>query len=258
MTLIEDIAACAGIVERGDPDRFAAVMAAPIAQREMLFPLYAFNVEVARAPWVTQEPLIAEMRLQWWRDALEEIGGAGPVRRHEVVTPLAAVLDAEGARTLDTLIEARRADIDKSAPEGGRAGLIAYLDATAGTLLWTAARLAGAGEEGAIRQAGRAQGVAAYLTAVPDLIARSHHALPHGDPVEEMAALADAGLTALDEARATRMSRPARGVLTVMAGVGPVLKAVRKDPETALSGLVRPVGLTQSLRRARAALLGRF
>ena len=35
-------------------------MAAPVAARRVLFPLYAFNVEVARAPWVTQEAMIAE------------------------------------------------------------------------------------------------------------------------------------------------------------------------------------------------------
>jgi phytoene/squalene synthetase len=65
---------CAALVERADPDRFAALMSAPVAVRRVCFPLYAFNIEVSRAPWVTKEPMIAEMRLQWWRDALEEIG----------------------------------------------------------------------------------------------------------------------------------------------------------------------------------------
>jgi hypothetical protein len=62
--------ACAALVERGDPDRFAAAMAAPPAARAKLFPLYAFNLEVARAPWVSKEAMIAEMRLQWWRDVV--------------------------------------------------------------------------------------------------------------------------------------------------------------------------------------------
>ena len=56
------VAACAALVARGDPDRFLAVMAAPVAVRARLFPLYAWNLEVARAPWVTAEPLIAELR----------------------------------------------------------------------------------------------------------------------------------------------------------------------------------------------------
>ena len=58
-----DLMACAELVQRADPDRFMAAMAAPVAARRVLFPLYALNVEIARAPWVTQEAMIAEMRL---------------------------------------------------------------------------------------------------------------------------------------------------------------------------------------------------
>ena len=82
------LAACAAIVQRADPDRFMAVMAAPVAARAQLFPLAAFNVEVARAPWVTTAPLIAHMRLQWWQDAVEEIAAGKTPRKHEVVGPL--------------------------------------------------------------------------------------------------------------------------------------------------------------------------
>ena len=57
--------ACANLVARADPERFAAAMAAPLAARAVLLPVYAASIEVARAPWLTQEPMIAEMRLQW-------------------------------------------------------------------------------------------------------------------------------------------------------------------------------------------------
>ena len=40
--------ACAELVRQGDPDRFLATMAAPPEARAKLFPLYAFNLEVAR------------------------------------------------------------------------------------------------------------------------------------------------------------------------------------------------------------------
>ena len=86
------IEACASLVRDGDPDRFAAAVAAPVPARAVLFPIYAFNLEVARAPWVTAEPMIAEMRLQWWRDVLSEIEAGGDVRRHEVATPLGAAI----------------------------------------------------------------------------------------------------------------------------------------------------------------------
>ena len=54
MPFSDDMNACAQIVEKGDPARFRTVMAAPVEARLKLFPLYAFNVEVARAPYVTQ------------------------------------------------------------------------------------------------------------------------------------------------------------------------------------------------------------
>ena len=63
--LTNDINGCAGLVQRGDADRFMAIMAAPVSARAVLFPLFAMNIEVSRAPWVTQESMIAEMRLQW-------------------------------------------------------------------------------------------------------------------------------------------------------------------------------------------------
>ena len=105
------VEACAGIVQRGDADRFLATMAAPPAARLRLFPLYAFNVEVSRAPWLTAEPMIAQMRLQWWRDALDEIGAGGQVRRHEVATPLAQVL-REARIPMPTLLGPLQALID--------------------------------------------------------------------------------------------------------------------------------------------------
>ena len=65
--------ACAELVRRGDPDRFLSAMTAPPELRGRLMILYAFNLEVARAPWVASEPMLAEMRLQWWADAIAEI-----------------------------------------------------------------------------------------------------------------------------------------------------------------------------------------
>jgi len=103
--------ACKELVKAGDPDRFDVTVLAPENVQKILWPLYAFNVEVTRAPWVTQEPMIAEIRLQWWRDALAEIREGKQVRAHAVTVPLADVLDAEGAMVLDKLVEARAWDI---------------------------------------------------------------------------------------------------------------------------------------------------
>ncbi|NOX39165.1 MAG: squalene/phytoene synthase family protein, partial [Alphaproteobacteria bacterium] len=70
--------ACAALVQRGDPDRFMSAMTAPPHLRGRLMVLYAFNLEIARAAWVTSEPMIAEMRLQWWLDMVTEIREGRP------------------------------------------------------------------------------------------------------------------------------------------------------------------------------------
>jgi phytoene synthase len=173
--------ACADLVARGDPDRFRATMATPPEARAVLFPLYAFNLEVSRAPWVTEEPMIAEMRLQFWRDVAEEIGQGARPRAHEVCAPLAAVVRAEDAGLLDGLVAARRWDIYKDAFEDA-AHFERYLDATGGNLDWVAARALGApdGAERAVRDAAWAAALARFLVAVPELEARGRIPLVDG------------------------------------------------------------------------------
>ena len=189
--------ACAEIVQRGDPDRFAAVMAAPTAARARLFPLYAFNLEVARAPWVSKEPMIGEMRLQWWRDVVAE---PAP-RAHEVAGPFHALIQeaALPLAVIDRLIEARIHDV-YGEPFADGAAFDAYLDDTAGGLMWLAAKACGGTDEPAARALGWAMGLANFLRAVPELEARGRQPLPDGR-AEAVQALAKDGLQRLAMAK---------------------------------------------------------
>jgi len=126
--------ACAELVRRGDPDRWAtARLAGPLADR--LMALYAFNLEVARIPSVVSEPMLGEIRLQWWRDAVGEIFEGEAPRRHEVVGPLAETIrEAELPRELfEALLDARSYDIYGPAI-GDRALFDAWIDGTAAGL----------------------------------------------------------------------------------------------------------------------------
>ncbi len=78
----------AEIVRKHDPDRFLTALFAPAGRREALFTLYAFNHELARAREMVREPMMALIRLQWWREVIE-----GARRRHEVAGPLGEALD---------------------------------------------------------------------------------------------------------------------------------------------------------------------
>lgn len=252
MSFDADLTACAGLVERGDPDRFRAVMAVPVAARRILFPIFAFNIEVSRAPWVTQETVIAEMRLQWWRDTLAEIAAGGAVRRHEVATPLAAALTPDLARDLDALIEARRWDIYRD-PFEDEAALDGYLEATSGALLWAAARALGPADEATARAAGYAAGVAGWLRAVPALEAQGRIPLLDGTP-DGVAALARKGLARLSEARANRaaISRAAAPALLSAWQTGAILDQAAREPARVAQG-----ALGQSEARKRLSLMAR-
>ena len=232
----QDLNACAELVQRGDPDRFAAVLAAKPAARDVLLPIYAFNVEVARAPWVTQETMIAEMRLQWWRDALDEIREGKPVRRHEVVSPLADVLSAEDAEVLDRLIEARRWDIYKD-PFEDLAHQTRYLQDTGGVLLLAAARSLGPCAEDIALDAGYALALANWLMAIPALEAQKRVPLVDGRP-EAVRELAQDGLARLASARAKRnlVSRAASQAFLSCWQVDTVLSQAAEEPERVTQG----------------------
>ena len=249
--------ACAALVERGDPDRHLAVMAAPPEARARLWPIYAMNVEAARAPWLTAEPLIAEMRLQWWRDALAEIAEGREVRRHEVTTPLARVLDAQGARILDAAVAARVRDARAEGFED-EAALDGYLDATAGGLLWAAARALGAaaGEE-AVRGAGHAQGLANWLRAVPELEARGRRPLVDGRP-GAVAALARRGLERLRAARREGVPPPARPAMLAVWRAGPILRRAAAEPSRVADGTLEGSEFARRGGLLLRALTGRW
>jgi len=241
------IQACAELVERADPDRFAATMAAPVAVREKLFPLFAFNVEVARAPWVTQEPMIAEMRLQWWRDALEEIAQGREVRKHEVTTPLAKVLTPDMATALDTCVAARRWDIYKDAFED-QDHFLEHLDATTGSLLWVAAQSLGATQEQPVRRFAKGVAIANWLVAVPELEARGRIPLVDGRP-EAIMALAQSGLDALSQTTARHIAKSARPALWSGWKAKAILRQAVQNPlrvgagELGISGFKSQMGL---------------
>ncbi len=251
-----DLVACAALVEKADPDRFQAAMAAPVAARAVLFPIYAFNIEVARAPWASKEELIAKMRLQWWVDALDEIEAGGIVRRHEVVTPLAMILQGKDMSRLKGAVSAREKDLER-APFEDWGALHNHIDQTAGALTLEAAAALGARPDTFDRIAvwARAAGFARYLQAVPELVARGKLPLPDGRP-EALE----------DQAREVLMTLKGAGSLRGLhRGLGPagaavmecwqakaLLQAVAKDPGSVADGRVQ---LSEFSKRFRLLIL---
>ncbi|MBM1173118.1 phytoene/squalene synthase family protein [Microvirga arabica] len=92
---ISNFAHCEALVREADPDRYWAGLFAPADKRPHLYALYAFNFEIARVREGVREALVGEIRLQWWRDALQ-----GEARGDVRANPVAAALD-------DTIVQFR-------------------------------------------------------------------------------------------------------------------------------------------------------
>ncbi len=162
----EQLSYCAGLVRGGDHDRFLSVLFAMERDRENLFALYAFNLEIARIRAQVSEPLLGEIRLQWWREGIEAVYAGGAVRAHPVLQPLAqAIRECDLPRQpFDAIMDAHAAAL-VPAPPASMAELEKMVDATAGGVARLAARITG-GEmdsDSAILHVARAWGLTGLL-----------------------------------------------------------------------------------------------
>jgi phytoene synthase len=150
------------LIRRVDPDRWlASRFIADAAARTDVVALYAFDHELARAHRAASTSLLAEIRLAWWREALDEIfAGARPVRRHPVVEALATAIRGRNLlrAPFDVMVEGQIEALDL---ELGPAEALAWADAVEGSLAVLAAQaLDPAAPADAARPAGRAWGLA--------------------------------------------------------------------------------------------------
>jgi phytoene synthase len=102
-------------VRRADPDRWlSSRFVGDVATRADVVTLYAFDRELARAPTVASNALLAEVRLTWWREVLEEIFDGQAVRGHPTAQALAAVVARRSLPRdlLEVMIDARYRELD--------------------------------------------------------------------------------------------------------------------------------------------------
>ncbi len=254
---------CAGIVRARDPDRFFCTLFAPAERRETLFALCAFDQELARAREVASNPLIAAMRLQWWREVIE-----GADKRHEVATPLRAEMAAGRLRAGDLLamIDAREIEAEPEVPT--RDAWWTYLRGTGGTVAHASGGVLGV-DEARLLDMGAATEASRVLRAVP-VHARHGRCLLPADalaaqdlspeavigaaaPDRLLRVVADLAAEALEVlGPPRRVARPAR------AAALPVVLA-RRDLRRLARGLPpRPRGTADRLAVMAAAWSGRM
>ena len=156
-SLASHYAHCETHVRAGDRDAWLAMLFAPAEKRGHLYALQAFLLDIVSVRERVTEPMAGELRLQWWRDAIE--GEArGDVGAHPVA---AAMLDT--IRTcrlprdlLTDLIEAHRFDLYDD-PMPTLHDWESYCEQTAATPIRLASIiLTGKGEPGGIAAASHA------------------------------------------------------------------------------------------------------
>jgi phytoene synthase len=130
------------LIRRIDPDRWlSSRFVGALEARADVVAIYAFDNELARAPKAASNALLAEMRLTWWREAVEEIFEGRPVRHHPAAQALAQAVERRGlARAdLETLIDARYRELD---PEPmGEADILDWARDTGGMAAQLAAQV---------------------------------------------------------------------------------------------------------------------
>lgn len=237
-----DLSYCGREVRKYDNDHFLSGLFAPAERREALFALHAFNLEIAKTREVVSEPILGQMRLQFWRDGIESVYGDGPVPRHEVMDPLAQAARSLGlSRALfDRLIDAREADLDDE-PPADLTCLVNYAEVTGAPLVQLALEILDARDAAAMaagRHVGIAYALAGILRAVPFLARQHRQLLPadlmdrHGARSQDLFALragpelrpvvGDVMTVArkhLREARALRRSVPRRALPALLPAV---------------------------------------
>lgn len=274
---------CGQEVRKYDNDRFLTALFAPADRREALFALYAFNVEVAKTREVVSEPLLGQIRLQWWRDAVAALYGEGAMPEHGVVRALHEAVTAHGLSraAFDALIEARDADLDDEPPATLDA-LERYAEATAAPLAQLALEVLGvrdAAAQEAGRRAATGYALAGLLRAVPFHARQGRTMLPadrmgaHGATAREIldfkptpalrpvvAEVAGAARRHLDQARAARRGVPKEALPALLPAVlaSIHLGVLRREGNDVFAARLHMPNPFRHVRLAWAAFVGRY
>jgi len=268
----------------GEPDRYLAALLAPRAQRADLLALAAFAAELARvATAARREPAMAEIRWQWWREALARPLGA-EATGHPVADHVRALMARHGiaAAAVCRLVDAHACDLERL-PFADDAALDRHFVASEGALFQLSGRILGLPANGYAPDwsdwAGRAYGMGRLLFGLEPQLARGRCPIPRtrlaaagldfGAIAGErgsagfVALLADLGRQAranLEQARrhATKLPREASIAVLPLALVGPYVRASERARGASPQRVADVAPLTRVMRIAGAHWFGRW
>jgi phytoene synthase len=170
----EDALYCRQKARAYDIDAYLAALFAPSSIRPALWTLEALAGEIAHGAGQNAEPAIAQIRLQWWYDAIARLYG-GHNEPHPVLRSLAPMVKAGlPAAAFERLIEARFAQLEQGDNfETAKAAQTALLALKHAAVFGVSPGLSGA----VLEPAAEALAARDHLQKSDDLIARARDAI---------------------------------------------------------------------------------
>lgn len=226
-----DFAVVGAAARDGEMDRYLAALLSPRDVRDDLIALAAFAAEVNRVPRLVSEPHLAEIRLQWWREAL--LAEPNVKTGNPVADAFANVVCRHGLSRaeLEAWLEALATTCYPADPVS-EARLDERLDALEGTAFSFALAIVTPENplQGEVAQhCARAYGIARLAADLPYALARWHNPIPVATEGARAFVTAKARRhLAVIESAFTRLRRPQKCALLPVALVEPYLQALER------------------------------
>ncbi len=173
--------AAAELVRQRDRDRYWSALFAPERLQPGLHALYAFDAGLAHIAAAAKEPMVAQIRLQWWRDAVD-LAAPGTKTGNPVADALTGAIEEYGLpkESLIALVDARIPEVFGDPPASLQA-LQVSLCAKYAPVFELAAAILGCRSEtckNAAQHASFAYGMTQTLRALPFQASRGKLMLP--------------------------------------------------------------------------------
>ncbi len=130
----------------GEPERYLAATLSPEPVRADLVALAAFLADLRRIPDVVKEPMMGEVRLQWWRDCIDGFA-TNASTGHPIADALSTAVRGHNLPVLSliAMTEARAFDLYDD-PLSDQVAFAAYLTKTEAIPFALAQKILGVGE----------------------------------------------------------------------------------------------------------------
>ncbi|PPC98496.1 MAG: squalene synthase [Hyphomicrobium sp.] len=257
-----------------EPDRYLAALLAPRSSRNDLIALAAFLSELRKIADQVSDPMIGEIRIQWWRDVIEA-APRGQLTGHPIADAFATVIERYDLpqNQLFDVLDAHAHQLYSASPSDEDA-FNHELELTEGIAFTLASRILGCVENDvtlrAIALASHAYGRARVGLSLPMSLARGRFPLPRqndmksddetDDITKYMRQLCSHAAQSLQDFRAimATMSKDRKALTTALLPVAvtePYLKALQRADHNPARDIaeIAPLKRVWRLRSAHAS-----